>query len=238
LENRSPLGQVVRVPRLKQSPFLVQNDTFQIVGVVRDALNRGLAEPVMPEIYIPFTVAGFVNVVAVRTYSDPAGLSRAVIGQVYAIDKNQPVMEVKTLEALLREYEYATPRFNLILLAVLASAGLILAIVGVYGVMSTAVAQQTHEIGVRMALGAGAGTIARMVLTRGSRLLVIGLVLGLAGAFTSAQLLARQVWNVPPFDLLAFVIVSAILLVAGLQACIWPARRAARIDPIIALREE
>ena len=238
LENRSPLGQTVRIPRLKQPPYNARHDSFQIIGVVRDTLNRGLTEPVAPEVYLPYSVTGIVNVVAVRTHMEPSSLRRAIIAQVYAIDRNQPVMEVKPVDVLLREYQYATPRFNLILLAVLASVGLILAVVGVYGVMSTAVAQQRHEIGVRMALGASAGRIAQMVVTRGLWLLGIGLGLGLAGAVLIARLLARQVWNVSPFDPLAFGLVSLVLLAAGLQACFWPARRAARIDPIAALRDE
>ena len=147
-------------------------------------------------------------------------------------------MDVKALDVVLKDSAYARPRFNLTLLGVLAAVGMMLAIVGVYGVMSTAVAQQRHEIGVRMALGASAGSIARMVITRGSWLLGIGIVLGLIGASAVARLLARQVWNVAPFDPLAFAVVSLILLLAGLQACFWPARRASRIDPIIALREE
>jgi putative ABC transport system permease protein len=192
----------------------------------------------MPEVYVPYSVAGAANILAVRTHLDPLALSRSIVAQVYAIDENQPVMEVKPVDVLLKEYEYATPRFNLILLAVLATAGLILAVVGVYGVMSAAVAQQRHEIGVRIALGASAGAIARMVVARGLWLLGAGLVLGLAGAGAIARLLARQVWNVPPFDPLAFGLVSLILLAAGLQACFWPARRAARVDPIAALRQD
>jgi predicted permease len=238
LEDRSPLGQTIRLPRLKQPPFGAENDAFQVIGVVGDTLNRGLAETVMPEVYVPYSVAGAANILAVRTHLDPLALSRSIVAQVYAIDENQPVMEVKPVDVLLKEYEYATPRFNLILLAVLATAGLILAVVGVYGVMSAAVAQQRHEIGVRIALGASAGAIARMVVTRGLWLLGAGLVLGLAGAGAIARLLARQVWNVPPFDPLAFGLVSLILLAAGLQACFWPARRAARVDPIAALRQD
>ena len=238
LENRSPLGRTVKIPRLKQPPYNAQNDSFQVVGVVRDTLNRGLAETVMPEVYVPYSVAGMTNVVAVRTQMDPSSLSRAIVAQVYAIDRNQPVTEVKPVDVLLREFEYATPRFNLILLTVLASVGLILAVVGVYGVMSAAVAQQRHEIGVRMALGASAAGIAQMVVVRGLWLLGIGLAIGLAGAGLIARLLARQVWNVPAFDPLAFAVVSIILLAAGLQACFWPARRAAGIDPIAALRQE
>jgi predicted permease len=238
LEGRQPLGQLVRLPRLKQPPFAIKEDAFQIVGVVHDALNRGVADPPMPEIYVPFTALGIANLLIVRTEHDPSTVTRAVVSQIYAVDRSQPVTQVKPLDAILREEEFATPRFNLTLLSVFAALGLALAIVGVYGVMSTAVAQQRHEIGVRMALGASARTIARMIIGRGSRLLVAGIALGLAGSILAARLLARQVWNVSPFDPVAFGLVSLILLGAGLQACVWPARRAARIDPIIALRQE
>jgi putative ABC transport system permease protein len=104
--------------------------------------------------------------------------------------------------------------------------------------MSSSVAQQTHEIGVRMALGASPGKISGMVVKRGMWLLLIGLAVGLTGSFLTARLLAGQIWNVSPFDPVTFISVSLILLIAGLQACFWPARRAARIDPIGALRQE
>ena len=237
LEGRPALGQIVRLPRLKQPPFSVPDDALQIVGVVHDTLNAGMSNPVMPEIFFPYTKTGVANMLAVRTESDPSAVTRAIVGQVYAIDRNQPVSNVQALDDLLAEEEYATPRFNLTLISVFAAFGLVLAVVGVYGVMSTAVAQQQHEIGVRMALGAAGGTIARMVIARGARLLGLGIVLGLAGSFAIARLLARQVWNVSPFDPFAFGAVAAILLIAGLQACLWPALRASRVDPIIALRD-
>jgi putative ABC transport system permease protein len=238
MEGRQPLGQAVRIPQLQQLPFGTSTDTFTIVGVVHDAVNAGLANPVMPEIYVPFTATGLAIRLVVRSHGDPSNLTRAVVNQVLAIDREQPVTDVYALDVLLDDFEYATPRFNLTLLSVFAVLGLVLAIVGVYGVMSTVVAQQTHEIGVRMALGAGTGTIARMVIARGSRLLAAGMALGLVASFIAARVLARQVWNVSPFDPLAFAAVSLVLLVAGLQACVWPARRAARVDPIIALRQE
>ena len=238
LEGREPLGRVVRLPRLKQEPFLLQNDSFEIVGVVRDGLNDGLSQPIMPEIYLPFTLLGIADRVAIRTQVDPSGVARALIAQVYAIDRNQPVASVQTLEAVLRDEEYATPRFNLALLSVFAIVGIVLAVVGVYGVMSNAVAQQRHEIGVRIALGADGGRIARMVIARGSRLLLAGMAVGLVVSLLGARLLARQVWNVSPFDPLAFAAVCGIVLLAGLQACFWPAQRAARTDPILALRQE
>jgi predicted permease len=238
LEGRQPLGQFVRLPRLKQPPFGIKEDVFQIVGVVHDVLNRGVAEAAMPEIYVPFTAVGIANLLVVHTESDPSTVTRAVISQIYAVDASQPVTDVKPLDVILRDEEFATPRFNLTLLSVFAGIGLALAIVGVYGVMSTVVAQQRHEIGVRMALGASAGAIARMIIGRGSRLLLAGIVLGLVGSILAARSLAQQVWNVSPFDPVAFGLVSLILLAAGLQACVWPARRAARIDPLIALRQE
>ena len=237
-DGRLPLGQIVKLPRLKERPFDLTADTFEVVGVVHDTPNDGLVNPVMPEIYLPFSLSGISNVLVVRTGLDPSSLTRAVSAQVYAIDSSQPVADVKTLDALLKEDEYSTPRFNLILLSAFAAIGLVLAIIGVYGVMSAAVAQQRHEIGVRMALGAGSGTIARMIVLRGSRLLLLGMAIGLAGGIIVARLLARQVWNVSAFDPFAFAIVSCVLLAAGLQACLWPALRAARTDPVIALRQE
>ena len=238
LDGRSPLGQVVSVPRLRRPPFALGDDAFQIVGVVRDTFNQGLANPVIPEVYVPYTVAGIGNILVVRAQGDPAAITRTVVSQVYAIDQNQPVASVQTLDALLKTDEYATPRFNLALLGAFAVLGVVLAIVGVYGVMSSAVAQQTPEIGVRMALGASSADILRMVVGRGSRLLLIGMALGLIGSVGAARFLARQIWNVPAFDPLAFGIVSLALFVAGLQACFWPARRASRIDPLIALRQD
>jgi predicted permease len=235
---RPPIGQAVRLPRLKDPPFGLAIDSFEVVGVVHDTPNDGLSSPVLPEIFLPYSLAGLSNGLLVRTAHEPTALARSVAAQVYAIDPSQPVASIKTLDGLIQEDAYSTPRFNLILLSVFASIGLVLAIVGVYGVMSAAVAQQRHEIGVRMALGAGARTIAGMIVVRGSRLLIVGMAFGLAGSVLAARLLARQVWNVAPFDPMAFALVSLVLLAAGLQACLWPALRAARTDPVIALRQD
>jgi putative ABC transport system permease protein len=237
LERRTPLGQPVRVPRLAQPPFSAKNIQFDIVGVIADTPNSGLSEPILPEIYLPFTATGIANWIVIRANVDPATLTRAVSTQVYAIDAQQPVANATTLDAVLRDEEYATPRFNLALLSVFGAIGLVLAAVGVYGVMSNAVAQQRQEIGVRMALGASGRSIARMILGRGSRLLGVGLIVGLAASVLLTRLLAHKVWNISAFDPLAFALVALIVLAAGVQACLWPAWRASRIDPIIALRE-
>jgi putative ABC transport system permease protein len=230
------LGRVVRLPRLAQPPISAPNVTFQIVGVVHDTLNAGLTAPVVPEMYVPFSATGVTNLVVVRTQGDPAGVIRPVISQVYAIDSGQPVTSVMTLESILHDEQLATPKFNLILLSIFATVGLALAVVGVYGVMASAVAQEQHEIGIRLALGADAGVIARMVIRRGARLLVAGTILGLAGSAVAGRFLGQQVWGVAGFDPLAFAAVAAVLMTVGLLACAWPARRAARVDPIVALR--
>lgn len=235
---RSPLGRVIRIPTLHGPPFSLPDDAFQIIGVVRDAVNASITSQIDPEVYLPFTLLGMSRSVIVLTQADPATASRAIVQQVYDVDKEQPVTNVTTIETLLQQDVYARPRFNLVLFSVFAVLGLTLAVVGVYGVMSNAVAQQRHEIGVRMALGADAGTIAMMIVKRGSVPLLVGVVSGLAGSVATARLLAHQIWKVSPFDPIAFSVVSAIVLAAGLQACVWPAIRAARIDPIVALREE
>ena len=238
LNGRTSLGQLLKVQRLKDPPFNVKHDAFEIVGVVHDKLNAGLTAPVMPEVYLPFTAAGISNLLVVRTSGDPADVTRAVVGQVYAVDKGQPVTAVMTLDRVLMDNQYATPRFNLVLLSIFATFGLVLAVVGVYGVMSSAVAQERPEIGLRMALGADAGTIARMVIARGSRLLLAGTAVGLIGSFAAGRWLAGDVWRVVAVDPVAFGAVSVLLLAVGLQACYWPARRAARTDPLVALRQE
>jgi predicted permease len=238
LGGQDALDRTVRIPRIRQAPFAIEDDSFQIVGVVKDTLNRSLTDQVMPEIYFPYTLLGLANRVVTLTQTDPTTVSRSVISQVYGIDRNQPVTDVRTIETVLNDGIYAGPRFNLALFSVFAGLGLMLAIVGVYGVMSQSVAQQTHDIGVRMAIGATPGNIAGMIVKRGSTLLLTGIALGLTGGFFAARLLSRQIWNVSPFDPVSFSAVSVILLLAGLLACLWPARRAAKVDPMEALRCE
>jgi putative ABC transport system permease protein len=237
LANRA-LERTVRIPRLTQPPASLADDRFQIVGVVTDTLNRGLTEAIGPEIYLPFTLVGRSDRLFVRTAGDPAAVTRTVVNQVYEIDRNQPVTDVRTVETILQEGAFAGPRFNLTLFAVFAALGLTLAVIGVYGVMSHAVARQAHEIGVRIALGAEPGVIARMVVAHGSRLLVMGIAIGLVASFAATRWLGGRFIDASAFDPVSFVAVSALLLAAGLQACIWPARRASRIDPLLALRQE
>ena len=142
------------------------------------------------------------------------------------------------METLLRENAYARPRFNLLLFTVFAALGLVLALFGIYGVISQAVAQQTREIGIRIALGAGFSQVIGMVLSSGARLLAIGIAVGLAASLASVKVLSGLVRNVSTFDPYSFAAVTVLLLAAGLFASYWPARRAARVDPLTALRNE
>lgn len=238
LSGANPLGAMVRIPRLRTPPFNLSDAAFQIVGVVHNAANSMNRDQIMPEVYIPYTVAGLSDMLIASTQMQPMAVANAMRQQVYAIDKDQPVTDVMPLTTMLDQWVYAAPRFNLALFSVFAGLGLILAAVGVYGVISYMVTQQTQEIGLRIALGAGFRDIAGLVLGRGVRLLAGGIVLGLAGSFAAARLLSRQLWNVSPFDPISFAVVAVFLLLIGIQACFWPARRAAKVDPVTALRYE
>ena len=235
---RDALGRTIRIPRLRNAPFALPDDSFQVVGIVRDTVNRNFAEEVWPEVYVPHTITGMADTLVIQTRVEPATLTGAVRTAVYALDKDQPVTQVNTMAAALEAGVYSRPRFNFVLFSVFGGIGMLLAGIGVYGVISNAVAQQRQEIGVRMALGAGFGDIARMVIGTGLRLVAAGIVLGLAGSLAGARLLAQQVWRVSPFDPVSFAAVSLVLLAVGLQACFWPARRAARIDAAVALRND
>jgi putative ABC transport system permease protein len=232
-----PLGRIVRVPRLS-SEFNVADNTFQIVGVVRDAMNRGLTREIAPELYLPYTITGRANFLVVLANTDPTALAKTVTEQVYALDPDQPVTDVRTISSLLNDWEYAGPRFSVVLLAIFAALGLTLAIVGVYGVMSNAVAQRTHEIGVRKALGADSRDVLRLVFRFGARFILPGIGIGVAASLGATRILGSQLWGVSPDDPVALVSVVMLLLAVGFLACWVPARRATKVDPMVALRYE
>ena len=235
--DREPLGQMVRVPRFS-GEFKLADDTFQIVGVVKDAMNRGLTREIAPELYLPYTIMGHAEFLAVLTNTDPTALAKSVTEQVYALDADQPVTDVRTVSSLLNDWEYSGPRFSVVLLGIFAALGLTLAVVGVYGVVSNAVAQRTHEIGVRKALGADSGDVLRLVFRFGARFILPGIGIGVAASLGAARVLGHQLWGVSPHDPVALVSVVALLLTVGFLACWVPARRAMRVDPVVALRYE
>ncbi len=233
------IGRLVRVPRLRSAPFELTDDSFQIVGMVNDVVNRVTTNEIWPEIYFPFTaVATFADRIFVLGSGRAEGLDKAIKAQVYAVDPGQPVMDDMPMQRVLAENAYAQPRFNLLLFTVFAGLGLVLALFGIYGVISHAVAQQTREIGIRIALGAGFSQVIGMVLGLGARLLGIGVAVGLVGSLASVKVLSGIVRNVSTFDPYSFAAVTVLVLGAGLFASYWPARRAARVDPATALRVE
>lgn len=235
---QSAIGRLVRVPRLKAAPFSFANNSFEIIGITGNVLNQIPADEIAPEIFIPYTLSGQADRLVVLSDSQAEKLAGAMRMQVLAIDKNQPVTDVRTIDAYLREWVFAAPRFNFILFCVFAGIGLALAIVGVYGVISTAVSRQTQEFGIRIALGATLSDITTMVMRRGLILLMAGIVLGLAGGFFAVRIIENQIWKVPKHDWISFAGTSVLLLAVGLWACYWPARRASRVDPMVALRYE
>jgi len=212
--------------------------SWTIVGVIGDMKQKGLASETEPEVVASaLQWPRFQMSVVLRTSLDPTSLASAVRKEVSDLDKNLPLYGVQTMDEVLAK-EVATQRFNAGALAGFAALAVLLAAVGIYGVMAYAVGQRTREIGVRMALGAERGRVLRMVLNEGLRLALLGVVLGVAAAFGLTRLLSSLLFGVKASDPATFAIVTAALIGVALAACWIPARRATRIDPVVALRYE
>jgi putative ABC transport system permease protein len=231
-------GATVRIPRVKERPLGLATDAFEIVGVVADTNGGNWREP-MPEIYLPHSLAGLSDCLLVRVSAgNPMAVLPAVRAAVRDLDKDQPIMDPAPLDQLVARFVMAGPRFNLLLFGVFAALGLVLALIGIYGVMSNFVAQREQEIGVRMALGASTGGVMRWVLRSSAVLIGIGLLAGMVGAALSSRALTSIVWNAATLDWPGLGVVSALMTGAGLAAAAIPARRAARTDPVNVLRQE
>jgi putative ABC transport system permease protein len=218
----------------KLGPYI----SWQIVGVYHNVRNGGPRGEGFPEIDVPFAQSPWPQAaIAARAAGDPANLSKSVAQIVESMDPNLPLAQVKTMDQIIDE-SMAGDRFEAFLFAAFAAIALFLATLGIYGVMSFAVAQRTHEIGLRMALGAGASRVLSLVLREGMILALIGLVLGLGGAFFVGRVMHSLVYNVSTIDITAFSTVALLLLASALLACYIPAHRATRVDPMRALRQE
>ena len=211
----------------------------EIVGIVRDVKHFGLDTEAKPEYYIPYQQDPWSSAltIAMRTTADPASLSQAVRSEVRSLDKNLPVTNLRTMQELV-ERSVAEPRFRTLLLSVFAGVALLLSVLGIYGVMSWSVAQRTREVGVRMALGAAPADILRLLVGQGMIVAVVGVSLGVSAALMLTRVLASFLFEVNATDLMTFAIVSVLLLTAALLACYVPARRATKIDPMVALSYE
>ncbi len=210
----------------------------EIVGVVGDTAQGEPGAKRQPQVYLPWTAlrtGGFF--VTVRTTGDPALVLGMLKSQVYAIDKDQPVGAVRTLDDLLND-TLARARLMLRLLGAFGLIALFIAAVGIYGVMAYTVSQRTSEFGIRMALGASREDVLRHVLRRGMEIVSLGLVIGLAAALMLGQVVQALLFNTSPRDPATLAIIAALLLVVSFLACLLPARRATKVDPVIALRAE
>jgi putative ABC transport system permease protein len=209
-----------------------------VVGIVGDTRNDGLRKPTAPALYFPYTlVAPSDRSLALRTRTQPMLLLNAVRERIRGIDKDQPLGNPITLAEILG-FETVQPRFNMALFSFFGFLGLALAAIGIYSTLSYTVARRTHEIGIRMALGAGRGDVLQLMLRMAGRLVLIGLAIGLGASLALAKFLRSEVFQVPGTDPVALVGVVLLLTLAALLACFVPARRASKLDPMLALRHE
>lgn len=232
--NENPIGKQVGLG----SPNF---PLMSIVGVVVDVKHISLREDTGPEMYVPYTQKPFPSMsmmyVVLRTKTNPASVLSAATGAIHSVDPDLPLAEAITLSTI-RDNSMAQPRFSMLLLASFGILALVLACVGMYGVISYSVMQRTSEIGVRMALGAQRGSVFKMIIGQGARLVGPGILIGLLAAFGLTRLMESFLYGVPATDPLTFAGVSLLLALVALLACYLPARRATRVDPMIALRYE
>jgi putative ABC transport system permease protein len=236
--DQDPIGQRLLIQEIVPGrPQLGPEVPWEIVGVIADERTSALDGTVRPGVYVPMEQSPtfFVNAV-VRARVEPESLQRAITAAVHGVDRNQPVTDVRTLEQMKSE-SAATNRLRTMLIGIFAGIALLLSAIGIYGVISYTVVQRTHEIGVRAALGASGGALLQLVLINGMTLAAAGLALGFAGSLGVTRLLSSLLFGVGARDPLTMAAAAAILAVAAFLACYVPARRAATLDPLAALRQ-
>ncbi|HEV2914607.1 MAG TPA: ABC transporter permease [Pyrinomonadaceae bacterium] len=236
--DEDPLGKRINLG-VPGSPWLT------IVGIVRDVKQRGLDDRPKPMMHFLHSQNAYSkglgiwrqSSLVIRTASEPLALSSAVKSAVQTMDKDLPVARIQTMQQVL-DRSVSQPRFTMLLLVMFAVVALLLAAVGVYGVMAYSVTQRTHEIGIRMALGARRSDVIRLIVGQGIKLALVGVGLGMIGAFALTRVISSLLYNVSPTDPAVFAGVSVLLTMVSLLACFVPALRATRVDPVIALRDE
>lgn len=238
-ENENPIGQIFQLPDLDELPETPHHASFEIVGVIADIQNRGFGDPPFPQAYLPYSLVGFGDrALLVRTSVDPNSVLKNVRQRIIEIDRDVAFSDAAGLNGMLSQALFVAPQFALFTISSFALIGLILVVIGVFGLMAYTVSLQKHEIGIRMALGAEPGNILRMVLGKGMRLLGLGIGAGIFIAYCIAWLLRHQFWQFSPADPFTYISVACLLIAVGLGSCWLPARRATRIDPMNALRYE
>jgi putative ABC transport system permease protein len=233
----NPIGQQLQLKAFKSITQPPQDSDFEIVGVVANMKNAGPQQPAMPMIFLPYTVRGGFSLL-LKTTVDPASLRNAVQEQIWAVDRDEIIGLSSPLEDFLQRFSYSTPEFGLLISMPLASIALLLVVIGVFSVMAYTVSLQTHEIGIRMALGAQQSSILKMILTKGVRLIATGILIGFLASYGLTRFLVSQIWGVSATDPWTFTAVVTLVVLVGIGACFLPARRATRVDPLVALRYE
>jgi putative ABC transport system permease protein len=231
--NENPVGQ-----RIRRGGLDGFGPWYMIVGVVSDVRTFGIDADPRAEIFIPHAQFNLPQMSLVaRTAGDPSQLVNAIRAQIRAVNQNIPITGVQTMEEL-RSRSVAERRFLMTLLSVFAGLFLILAALGIFGVMSYSVTERTREIGIRMALGARAGDVAKAFVRQGMKLALIGVVIGLAASFALTPLMSSLLFAITPTDPVTFIVLAFLLAAVALAACHLPARRASRVDPMVTLRHE
>ncbi|MCI0387438.1 MAG: ABC transporter permease [Acidobacteria bacterium] len=230
--NEDPLGKRVTI-YMKD-----ENLPNEIIGIVGDSKHAGLDSEIEPMSYWPHPELAYpyMNFI-IRTKGDAAAMATSARSVIQALDPEQPVADVRTMESLLAR-SVARARFNTLLLTVFACVALLLALVGIYGVMAYAVEQRTHEIGIRMALGARGPDVLKMVVFQGLKLAVVGVAIGLLSSLLLTRLMGNMLYQVSATDPVTFTVIGLLLILIAVLACYVPARRAAKVDPMVALRYE
>jgi predicted permease len=235
----NPIGRQVRFADFETFSDWPRDPYFEIIGVVADARNSGLQDPPRPEIYLPGALtSGVPGGVMVRATASPSAVLQQLRSEVSTVDSNLALGDIGTIRTLLDHDYYARPRFLFVTLCVFAAIALVLVAIGIFSVIAYTVAIQTHEFGIRIALGAQTTQILRLVLRKGLTLIAIGIAIGFVASYSLTRFISAQIWGVSPTDPYTYAAVALLALLVGATACLLPALRASQVDPWTALRCE
>jgi putative ABC transport system permease protein len=238
-KGEDPIGKRILIQELLfGQPGLGSEVAWEVAGIVSDEQVNGLGRDKSPGVYVTFDQSPTNDAsIVVRAGIDPENLASALGVAIHSVDKDQPLADIRTLEQIKSE-TVASDRLQTMLLTIFASVALLLAAIGIYGVISYSVTQRTHELGIRAALGASQSGLLGLVIRQGMTVALCGLGLGLVGALVLTRLLGSLLFGISPHDPVTLTAVALVLSSAAFLACYVPARRAARVDPIVALRYE